>query len=120
MRFSTEKSRNWLTRDNDTPSVTPGLLLALGALQSAEREARASVSVSLSYIKNYDACRSDTAFQDVLLLLLLAVVLVEINQEENVHLPLGSVLSVQRPEVGRVAPGWEVYVESVVWPCGSE
>ena len=36
------------------------------------------------------ACRSHTAFQDVLLLLLLAVVLAEINQKENVHLPLGS------------------------------
>ena len=31
------------------------------------------------------------------LLLLLAVVSVEINQRENVHLPLGSVLSVRRP-----------------------
>ena len=53
----------------------------------------------------------------MLLLLLLAVVSVEINQEENAHLPLGSDLSVRRPGVGRFAPGWEVYVESVVWPC---
>ena len=56
----------------------------------------------------------------MLLLLLLAVVSVEINQKENVHLPLGFVLSVRRPGVGRVSPGWEVYVESVVWPCGDE
>ena len=47
------------------------------------------------------AYRSQIAFQDVLLLLLLAVVSVEINQRENVHLPLGSVLSVRRPGVGR-------------------
>ena len=40
----------------------------------------------------------------MLLLLLLAVVLVEINQKENVHLSLGSVLSVRRPGVDRVAP----------------
>ena len=58
-------------------------------------------------------CRSHTAFQDVLLLLLLAVVLVEINQKENVHLPLGSVLSVRQPDVGDVTPGWEVFVGSV-------
>ena len=62
------------------------------------------------------ACRSHTTFQDVLLLLLL----VEINQKENVHLPLGSVLSVRRPGVGRISPGWEVYVGSAVWPCGGE
>ena len=66
------------------------------------------------------AYRSQTAFQDVLLLLLLAMVSVEINQKENVHLPLDFVLSVRRPGVGRVSPGWEVYVESVVWPCGGE
>ena len=66
------------------------------------------------------ACRSHTAFQDVLLLLLLAVVSAEINQKENVHLPLGSLLSVRRPGVVRVSPGWEVYVGSVVWPCGGE
>ena len=39
----------------------------------------------------------------MLLLLLLAVVSVEINQKENVHLPLGFVLSVRRPGVGRVS-----------------
>ena len=66
------------------------------------------------------AYRSQIAFQDVLLLLLLAVVSVEINQKENVHLPLGFVLSVRRLGVGRVSPGWEVYVESVVWSCGGE
>ena len=38
------------------------------------------------------ACRSHIAFQDVLLLVLLAVVLAEINQMKNVHFPLGSVL----------------------------
>ena len=60
------------------------------------------------YWRTCGECRSHTAFQDVLLLLLFAVVSVEINQKENVHLPLGSVLSVWRPGVGRVAPGWEV------------
>ena len=67
------------------------------------------------YWRTCVACRTHTAFQDVLLLLLVVVVSVEINQKENVHLPLGSVLSVRRPGVVRVAPGWEVYVEVL---CG--
>ena len=101
MKFSTEKSRDWLTRDNDTPSVSQGLLLVHCSQESVKHVRRCQC-----HWRTCVAYRSQTAFQDVLLLFLLAVVSVEINQKENVHLPLGS--------------GWEVYVESVVWPCGSE
>ena len=117
MKISTEKSSDWLTRDNDPPSVSQGLLLA-GALYS--QESVKHVRRCQCQWRKCAACRSHTAFQDVLLLLLLALVSVELNQKESVHLPLGSVLSVRRPGVGRVSPGWEVYVESVVWPCGGE
>ena len=41
--------------------------------------------------------------------------MVEINQKENVPLPLGSVLSVRQPDFGGVTPGWEVFVGSVIY-----
>ena len=85
MRFSTEKSRDCLTRDNDTPS---------------ERE---NVHRRQCHCRTCVLCRSHTAFDDVLLLLLVAVVLAEINQKETVQLPLVSVFSIRRPCVGRIS-----------------
>ena len=84
MRFSTEKSRDCLRRD--------------------ERE---NVHRRQCHCRTCVLCRSHTPFDDVLLLFLLAVVLAEINQKETVHLPLVSVFSIQRPGVGRVSPGWD-------------
>ena len=48
-RFCTEKFRDWRTCYNDTPSVSPGLLLA-DAVWSAQREVHASVAALLLYM----------------------------------------------------------------------
>ena len=85
MRFSTEKSRDCLTRDNDT----------LSECENVHRRQ--------CHCRTCVLCRSHTAFDDVLLLLLVAVVLAEINQKETVHLLLVSVFSIRRPGVGRIS-----------------